>query len=260
MTLVETNAVDGVLTITLNDEPRRNALSRQLLIEVLDAIDRAEADPNIRVVVLTNRGSVFCAGANLAERSSDEPTPTAQRTVELSELFTRIRHSPLPFVGRINGHCVAGGVGLAAVVDISVALDTAKFGFTEVRVGVAPAMISVVCLPKMRLADANAAFLRGNRFPAAQAVDMGLINYVATSDTIDATVTSIVDDLLAGEPQAIASSKQLTVAVPALGMDEAFAWTTKLSARLFASDQAHEGMTAFLEKRPAAWVVRREVD
>jgi methylglutaconyl-CoA hydratase len=256
MALVVTATTSGVMTLTLADEERRNALSRELLSEFVDAIDLAEHDPDVRVVVVTNRGGVFCAGANLAERSSDQTSGREVRTIELSDLFERIRHSPLPFVGRINGHCVAGGVGLAAVMDISVAVDTALFGFTEVRIGVAPAMISVVCLPKMRLADARSAFLRGNRFPADEAARMGLINQVASSDGINAEITAILNDLLAGEPNALAAAKKLTTAVPSMPVDEAFAWTTKLSASLFASDEAREGMTSFLEKRRASWVQR----
>jgi methylglutaconyl-CoA hydratase len=256
MTLVETELANGVMTITLSDEERRNALSRQLLIELVDAIDVVDHDPEIRVAVLTNKGSVFCAGANLAERTS--ASPVGARSVEISEVFQRIRNSPKPFVGRLAGHCVAGGVGLAAVLDISVAIESAMFGFTEVRVGVAPAMISVVCLPKMRLADAQAAFLRGNRFSATEAARMGLINEVVASEDLDREMTSIINDLLAGEPKAIAASKQLTVLVPSMPIDEAFAWTTGVSLGLFSSDEAKEGMTAFLEKRPAAWV--RHVD
>jgi len=247
MALIVTATASGVMTLTLADEERRNALSRELLGEFVEAIDLAEQDPDVRVVVVTNRGGVFCAGANLTEQSSDQTTGREARTIELSELFERIRHSPLPFVGRINGHCVAGGVGLAAVMDISVAVDTALFGFTEVRIGVAPAMISVVCLPKMRLADARSAFLRGNRFPAGEAARMGLINEVSSGDEIDAEITAILNDLLAGEPNALAAAKKLTAAVPSMPVDEAFAWTTKLSAGLFASDEAREGMTAFLE-------------
>jgi methylglutaconyl-CoA hydratase len=240
------------MTITLIDEERRNALSRQLLIELLDAIDVVDNDPDVRVAVVTNSGHVFCAGADLAERTS---APTIDgRTVEISEVFQRIQHSPKPFVGLINGHCVAGGVGLAAVMDISIALDTAIFGFTEVRVGVAPAMISVVCLPKMPLADARSAFLRGNRFSAIDAARMGLINDVAVAGEMDDELDTVLNDLLAGEPTALAAAKRLTVMVPTLSVDAAFEWTTQLSAELFATDGAKEGMTAFLEKRSASWV------
>jgi len=253
MALVETTIERGVLTITLADEARRNALSRQMLVELMAAIDAVDQDPEVRVCVVTNKGSVFCAGANLSEQSE---ATAIDRTppVTLSALFQRIMQSPKVFVGRIGGHCVAGGVGLAAVMDISVALDTATFGFTEVRVGVAPAMISVVCLPKMRLGDARSAFLRGNRFLADEAARFGLINLAVSADDLDRTVQSVINDVLAGEPNALAASKQLTRLVPTMPSDEAFEWTTQLSAQLFSSPEAREGMTAFLEKRPASWV------
>jgi methylglutaconyl-CoA hydratase len=254
MALVETELSHGVLTITLADEARRNALSRQLLGELMTALERVDDDANVRVCVVTNRGKVFCAGANLNDQSDGAPNEGPERAVTMGELFQRILHSPKPFVGRIAGHCVAGGVGLAAVMDISLALDSAMFGFTEVRVGVAPAMISVVCLPKMRLADARSAFLRGNRFPANEAARMGLINGAVSAEALDAEVASVINDLLAGEPTALAAAKQLTALVPAMEIDEAFEWTSALSAKLFTSDEAREGMSAFLEKRPASWV------
>jgi methylglutaconyl-CoA hydratase len=145
-------------------------------------------------------------------------------------------------------------MGLAAALDVSIAVDTALFGFTEVRIGVAPAMISVVCLPKMRPADARAAFLRGNRFPAAEAVRIGLVNDAVPAEELDAAVAAVVADLLAGGPAAIAATKQLLAEVPGMPVDEATAWTADLSARLFAGDEAKAGMAAYLEKRPAPWV------
>ena len=258
MSVVETALdVRGVLTVTLADEANRNALSTRLLGELSEALDTADADPEVRVVVLTNRGRVFCAGADLSERSSgsgaggDEP-PAAVRRPE--DLFGRFARSPKPYVGRIAGHCVAGGMGLAAAMDISIAADDAKFGFTEVRVGVAPAVISVVCLPKMRPADARAAFLRGTRFAAAEAARIGLINAAVPADRLDDEVAAAVDDLLAGGPGALAASKRLLAQVPGMPVDEAFSWTGALSAELFAGDEARAGMRAYLEKRPAPWV------
>ena len=253
MSLLEASFAHGVLTLTLNDEPRRNALSRQLLVELVDAIDAAENDSRVRVIVLTNHGKVFCAGANLSERSGPAPSEPG-KSVELSDLFLRIQRSPLPFVGKINGHCVAGGVGLAAVMDISLALDTALFGFTEVRIGVAPAMISVVCLPKMRRAEASEAFLRGNRFSAHEAARMGLINRAIGADELDEELRHVLNDLLKAEPNALAAAKQLMTTVPSMSIEEAFRWTTTVSLGLFASEEAREGMSAFLEKRPASWV------
>ena len=254
MAVVTTDLVDGVLTVTLGDEANRNALGGQLVAELTAALDAAEADPEVRVIVLTNSGSVFCAGANLAERSSDA-APAAVRSPQ--DLFGRFARSPKPYVGRIAGHCVAGGMGLAAAMDISIALEDARFGFTEVRVGVAPAVISVVCLPKLRTADARSAFLRGNRFTGADAARMGLINAAVPADHLDAEVAAVVADLLAGGPAAIAAAKRLLLEVPGMPREDAFAFTGELSARLFGTDEAREGMTAYLEKRPAAWVPSR---
>jgi methylglutaconyl-CoA hydratase len=251
MSLVEHHVRDGVMTITLNDEPRRNALSNELLVELVAAIDAADGDPRVRVVIVTNSGTVFSAGANLRERAS-----TSAPAVALSELFVKIRSSPKIFVGRIAGHCVAGGVGLAAVLDISVAVDTATFGFSEVRIGVAPAIISVVCLSKMPVAAAQSAFLRGHRFGAEEAASAGLITASVPRESLDATVAEIVNDLLAGEPHALAVTKELLYTVPTLPLEQAFAWTSQLSGELFASDEAREGMAAFVEKRPASWVRR----
>lgn len=249
MAVVETERRGGVLTVTLADEANRNALGAQLVGELVDALDDADADPEVRVVVLTNRGRVFCAGANLAERTLAEPP--ANRSPQ--QLFGRFARSPKPYVGRIAGHCVAGGMGLAAAMDISIAVEDARFGFTEVRVGVAPAVISVVCLPKLRPADARAAFLRGYRFSAAEAAGMGLINAAVPAHELDREVDAVVADLLAGAPGAIAAAKRLLAEVPGTPVDEAFRWTGELSAELFATDEAREGMRAFLDKRPAAW-------
>lgn len=252
---VVTELTDGVLTITLADEANRNALSTQLVSELIAAIDGAAEDEEVRVVVVTNRGRVFCAGADLSERTGGDPAPTA---ADPAAVFGRILRSPKPFIGRIAGHAVAGGMGLVAAMDISVAVDDARFGFTEVRVGVAPAIISVICLPKMRRADAAAAFLRGNRFSAAEAERLGLINEAAPADALDARIDEIVTDVLAGGPHALAATKQLLTAVPAMGFDDALAWAAELSAGLFASPEAAEGMTAYLEKRTPSWIPEAE--
>jgi methylglutaconyl-CoA hydratase len=252
MSLVETSFERGVLTVTMCDEERRNALSRELTSELVAAFNTADADPEVRVVVLTNRGSTFCAGANLAERSDDR-AQTPASSIDPTALFGRFARSPKPYVGRIAGHCVAGGMGLAAGLDITVASRTAKFGFTEARIGVTPAMISVVCLPKMRLVDAQAAFLRANRFSADDAARFGLITYAVDEEALDATVQEVVEDLLLGGPEALAAAKLLLREVPTLDTEGAFAWTKDLSARLFASDEAREGITAYLEKRRPRW-------
>ena len=252
MAAVETDLANGVLTVTLADEDNRNALSSRLTTELTEALDDADADPEVRVVVLTNRGRVFCAGADLSERSSGG-SGSSSKPVDPTRLFGRFRESPKPYVGRIAGHCVAGGMGLAAAMDISIAIEEAKFGFTEVRIGVAPAIISVVCLPKIRPADAREAFLRGNRFLAPEAARMGLINAAVPVEELDAAVDAVVADLKAGGPEAIAAAKQLMARVPGMPIDEAFQWTGELSASLFRGEEAAEGMRAYLDKRPPSW-------
>ena len=242
----------GVFTITLADPDNRNALSRQLGRELVDALAEARDRADIRVVVLTNEGRVFCAGADLSERS-EAADPVEPAAVDPIDIFGGIRDLPKPVVGRIAGHAVAGGMGLAASCDLSVAVHDVKFGFTEVRVGVAPAIISVICLPKMRHADAADAFLRGTRFPAEEAVRLGLINEAVGADELDAAVEAIVADLLLGGPGALAATKSLLQQVPARSFADGLAWTAALSAELFETDEAREGMRSFLEKRPPGW-------
>jgi len=230
-----------VFTITLADPDNRNALSRGLAGELRDAMDRVDTDPDVRVVVLTNEGTVFCAGADLSERSTggDDDTgadqtgaeDTADEAPDPLGVFGRIRRSPKPWIGRIHGHAVAGGLGLAAATDISVAIDTAKMGFSEVRIGVAPAIISVICLPKMRAADAAEAFLRGNRFLAPEAARLGLINYAVAETEIDARVAEIVDDILLGGPAALAATKRVMNDVPHMAFDEAMALSQPVRER-----------------------------
>ena len=149
---------------------------------------------------------------------------------------------------------MGGGVGLAAACDISVVSDEARIGFTEVRIGVAPAMISVICLPKMRRSDAMELFLSGERITAERAVEVGLLNRVVPADGLDDAVDEIVRNVVAGGPLALTAAKRLVNEVPSMDRAEAFAFTEPLSAELFASDEATEGIAAFREKRPARWV------
>jgi methylglutaconyl-CoA hydratase len=242
----------GVCTITLADEARRNALSQATVQALTEACDAADRDPAVRVVVLTNTGNTFCAGADLSERAGlppGTPPPALPPT-----FFTRFARSPKPYVGRIAGHVVAGGMGLVAGLDLAVAVDDATFGFSEVRIGMIPAMIAVVCLPKLRDADARATFLRGHRFGGAEAARMGLVTASVPRAELDAAVQAIVDDLLLGSPNAIAATKRLLLEVPSLPTDEAIASTARLSAELFTSEDAQAGMAAYLAKRPAPWV------
>ncbi len=240
--------VDGVATVTLARPESRNALSTALVDSLGDHLAAARSDNAVRVIVLTNHGTVFCAGADLSGNNSPAPR------YSLVDIFDLILGSPKPVIGRIAGHCMGGGVGLAAACDISVIADDAKVGFTEVRIGVAPAMISVICLPKMRRGDALELFLSSERISATRAVEVGLINRVAAADRLDDTVAHVVDNVLAGGPLALAAAKRLVYDVPGRDLADGFAMTERLSVDLFASDEATEGIAAFREKRPPRWM------
>jgi methylglutaconyl-CoA hydratase len=248
---VRVTTARGVMTATLVDVENRNALGGALVGGLLEAVAAANADPAVRALVVTNEGNTFCAGANLKERSS---TPGAKGGMgSFEDLLIAIQQSPTPIVGRIAGHVVGGGNGLAAALDVSIAADDVLFGFTEVRLGVAPAIISVVCLPKMRRGEAMEAFLRGNRFPAARAAELGLINRAVARDALDAAVEEVLADLRRGGPKALGFAKSLVYEVPKLETKEALRWAGKLSGQLFAGEEAAEGMKAFLQKRKPSW-------
>ena len=245
----------GVFTITLDDPDRRNALSQELSRSLLEAMTRVEDDPQVQMVVLTNLGSSFCSGADLSERNSD-----VEIMIDPLGLAHQIMNSTKVWVGRIAGHAVAAGTGLAAACDISVAHSDAKFGFTEVRLGVAPAVMSTICLPKMGLGDARSAFLRGRLFNGAEAARIGLINTAVPPEDLDDEVAAVVDDLLLGGPEALTATKDILRKVPAMHADERTAWAKARSAELFSSQEAREGIAAFQEKRSPNWVAQEELE
>jgi methylglutaconyl-CoA hydratase len=235
--------------ITLNRPDNRNALSNDLVEGLLGDLRRALADEAVRIIVLTGNGTVFCAGADL---KSGGVSPTAGEPAFVTVMKT-IWDSPKPVLGRINGHAFGGGVGLACVCDLTVAVDTAQFSFSEVRVGVIPAMISVVVLPKLGIHQGMWLFLTGERFAAPRAVDLGLVHRAVPAEALDAAVDEVIGMVRLGGPNAIREAKQLVRRIPKMEMDEAFRFTGEKIAQLFASAEAAEGMLAFAEKRKPKW-------
>ena len=244
----------GVATITLNRPDNRNALSTELVDSLATNLRAAVADDNARVVVLTGTGNTFCAGADLKERRTVTHTEGDDDLPTFVRVFQMIQSAPKPVVGKLNGHALAGGLGLACSCDITIAPERALFGFTEVRIGVAPAIISVVCLPKLRTVDAAELFLTGERIGARRAAEVGLITRAVADDELDAATDELVSKLLLGGPKAMAATKQLLSQVPIMERDAAFRWTAALSAELFTSAEAIEGIGAFAAKRPPSWV------
>ncbi len=244
----------AVATISLDSPEQKNSLSPELITELADRLDEAMTDDAVRVIVLTNTGNTFCAGADL--KSAAPGAKASGRTRSFVEVFQTIQNGPKPVIGKINGHATGGGVGLAAVCDISVMRDDAKIGFTEVRLGVAPAIISVVCLPKMNRADATELFLTGERIPPARAAEVGLINRSVPAADLDSVVEGFIDQLILGGPSALAFAKRVIQEVPAMSTGEAFKWTEVQSAALFTRDEAKAGIAAFRNREPAPWASR----
>jgi enoyl-CoA hydratase/carnithine racemase len=235
----------GVATITLDSQANRNALSRQLVAELGAAITAAEA-ADARAIVLTHAGPSFCAGADLKERS-DEPADSRPFVAVLE----RLMDTPRPTIAAVQGAVRAGGIGLMASCDLVVVDQSVTFALTEVRIGVAAAIISVPILRRVAPGRIATAMLTGAAFGADDARAMGLVTHV--SDDVAATVDEVCAGILAGAPRAVAATKELLGTVPRLPRDEAFERMRALSDELFRGPDAAEGMAAFREKREPRW-------
>jgi enoyl-CoA hydratase len=246
--------VEGpVARITLDSPDNRNALSTALVNRLHQAFTDATEESGVRAVVLDHTGGTFCAGADLVEAAGRDPGEVAvDRARELTQLLRRILKLPMPVIAAVDGHVRAGGLGLVGACDIAVAGQASTFALTEARIGVAPSIISLTLLPKMTARAAGRYFLTGEKFGAAEAADMGLIS-IATDD-VTATVASLTASIGKASPQGLAASKALTTAAILDAFDRHAEELTEQSARLFVSEEAREGMMAFLQKRTPNWV------
>jgi methylglutaconyl-CoA hydratase len=247
--LVHVEVADAVATITLDSPANRNALSSRLVADLnraLDAAEAAVADAGVRAIVLTHVPPAFCAGADLKERATGVPDSRP-----IVSAFRRLMDAEVPTVAAVKGPVRAGGIGLMASCDLVVVQRDVGFALTEVRVGVAAAMIAVPILRRASGSRLTAAFLTGEPFDAAEARRVGLITHV--TDDVDATVASLCEGIKLGAPTAVAATKRILREVPGLDRDEAFERMRRLSDELFAGSEAKEGMAAYLEKRPPRW-------
>ncbi|MEU3263144.1 enoyl-CoA hydratase family protein [Streptomyces bacillaris] len=243
MTLIVRTEERGVVTLTLDSPANRNALSAELVEEVRGSLAACAADATVRAVVLAHTGSSFCAGADLKA----PPDPGA-----FVGLMREVVALPKPVVARVDGHVRAGGLGLLAACDIAVAGPASTFALTESRLGLAPAVISLTLLPRMDRTAAHRYFLTGERFDGAEAARIGLVTE-ATED-VDKALVPVLDGVRRASPQGLAASKELVTATVLRSFDQYAEDLIARSAELFASDEAREGMTAFLERRDPVWV------
>ncbi|WP_435974681.1 enoyl-CoA hydratase family protein [Streptomyces sp. Qhu_M48] len=238
-TTLVTSAEDrGITTLTLNSPATRNALSASLVTELADALTACGKDPAVRAVVLAHTGTTFSAGADLKA----PPSPYA-----FVDLLRQIVELPKPVVAHVTGHVRAGGLGLLGACDIVVAGEASDFALTEVRIGVAPAVISLTLLPRLEPRAAARHYLTGEGFGVPEAIAMGLVT------DGDAALPGILDALRAGSPQGLREAKRLVTARVLETFERDAEDLVRRSATLFASAEAREGMTAFLERRDPQW-------
>jgi enoyl-CoA hydratase len=254
--LVHYTVQGAAARIVLDSPHNHNALSTALVHQLRQGLSDAAEESGVRAVVLTHTGTTFCAGADLAQasaggRAADPGDVAVDRAHEMTHLLRAILELPIPVIAAVDGHVRAGGLGLIGACDLVVAGPASTFALTEARIGVAPSIISLTLLPKMSPRAAGRYFVTGEKFDAAEAAAMGLITLAA--EDVDAAVAGLIANIAKGSPQGLAASKALTTASILAGFDRHAEKLAKQSAALFDSDEAREGMLAFLQKRPPSW-------
>ena len=249
-TLYETK--NGAAWITLNRPENRNALSAILVNELYAHLVAANEDSEVRSIVITGTGPAFCAGADL--KSPPGQLVDGAQGITYPEVLSAILESPKPVIVAVNGAAFAGGLGLVGAADIVVTVSDVQFSFSEVRIGVIPAVISVVCIPKLGTHHAMKLFLTGERFTGEQAVGMGFAHRAVTAEELTGAVQEEINAINLGGPIAVQECKKLVRRVRELNIADGFDETGEWSKRLFQSEEGAEGMAAFREKRKPNWV------
>ncbi|WP_439149699.1 crotonase/enoyl-CoA hydratase family protein [Sulfitobacter sp.] len=253
---VETDA-RGVAVLTLARADKHNAMSAQMISELTAAATQLAEDDAVRVVVLTGAGKSFCAGGDLgwmqAQREMDAATRSAEAG-KLAAMLGALNTLPKPLIGRVQGNAFGGGVGMAAVCDVAIGVDTLKMGFTETRLGIIPATIGPYVLARMGEGRARRVFMSARLFGAAEAVDLGLLARVVPAADLDTAIEAEVLPYLSCAPGAVAAAKQLARDLgPRIDADVVDHTIAALAAR-WETDEAAEGIGAFFDKRKAAWM------
>ena len=252
---------DGVVTtVTLARPDSHNALNIALIEELTDCFEEISDDDGVRVVVLAGEGRSFCAGADIgymretATFSYEDNLEDARR---LATMFWTLDECPKPLVAKVHGAAMGGGAGLVATADVVVADEEARFAFTEVRLGIAPATIAPFVVRKIGTSHARSLFVTGERFGAERAREIGLVHRVATKDHLDAVVEEKVGEILQGGPVAQATIKALLRRLETTEPMEAPGLTSRVISELRTGEEGQEGLAAFLEKRDPAWRAQR---
>lgn len=244
--LVHLDVTDAVATITLDSTHNRNALSRQLITELVGHLTTVDAADDVRVVVLKSSGRVFCSGADLSEAATVPMQEGARAIVALQRQIVALSK---PVVVVVEGAARAGGIGIVAAADVAIVAEDATFALTEVKLGLTPAVISLTVLPRMTSRGAALTALGGEVFTGAEAVVHGLVTLAVPAAELQAKVDEVVGQLATGAAQGLRETKQLLAADLLERIDAKGEELVELSARLFGSDEAREAMTAFLNRK-----------
>src|SRR5262245_30879243 len=254
---LQVESAGPVVRVTLNRPEVRNAFNDELIAELTTWAESVKVDGSARVAGLAGAGRMFCAGADLAWMSKmvayshEENVRDARAMAKMFEALDRL---PIPLIGRVHGAALGGGTGLAAVCDIVIAAEDAIFGFTEVKLGIIPAVISPYALAKIGRSAARELFLTGARFSAGRAREIGLVHAVGAEEELDRIVAKYVNDLLTSAPQAVAAAKALVAEVAQHSLADATEITVNAIADRRVSAEGQDGMRAFLDKRPPSWL------
>lgn len=240
-------------TLTLDSPHNRNALSAGLISELVAALEAAATDDDVRVIVLTHAGPVFCSGADLKETAAAFESG-AVPAGRMGEALAAVWGSPKPVVARVGGPARAGGLGLVAAADIAICASEATFAFSEVRLGVIPAVISATVLPRLAPRAAAELFLTGDTFDGVRAAQVGLVTTAVPASELDAAVARYTASLVRGGPKALAATKALLRRSATRSIRDELAELTETSVRFFTSDEGREGVRSFIEKRDPSWV------
>jgi methylglutaconyl-CoA hydratase len=246
----------GVVRLTLNRPDAHNALSPELTEALEHAVDALGGDASLRALVITGAGASFCAGGDIKSMRAMVVGTRAERmarSTRFARLLAAIRALPVPVLARVNGPAYAGGAGLVSVADIAIAADSARFGFTEPRIGIAPANITPYVLARIGVTAARRLFLTAQRFEAAEGLRLGLYDRVVAVDALEAAVDAELEAILQCSPSALVACKRLIAEVPGKDGEAAMAYTATLLADLWETDDAREGIAAYNEKRKPRW-------
>lgn len=248
----------GVATVTLNRPELHNAFNDEMIAELIAGFNELNQNANVRVVVLTGTGKSFCAGADLnwmKRMKTYSYEENIQDTQKLAELFTVINKLKKPTIGRINGAALGGGAGLVACCDYVIAIDTVSFGFTEVRLGLLPAVISPFVIAKIGESHARATFMSGAKISANKAMMMGLVHQISSFDKLDEDLEVIINEFLMAAPEAAVMAKELIAkVVRAESIEAARDYTCEMISKVRSGAEGQEGISALLEKRKASWL------